>query len=111
MNNDAMKKADRKIDDSLKSIQAIKGERYRDVVAWLISGLHLQRMLKVVCKEVDSEHLDKVIGHQTSLVLAQATAMLCSDLGMKKETECRELMNWAETLVEHLHEALMKEDE
>jgi hypothetical protein len=111
MNNKAMKAADKKIDDSLKSIAAIKGERYRDVVAWLISGLHLQRMLKVICAEVDSEHIDKVIGHQTSLVLAQATSMLCSDIGIKSETECRELMNWADTLVEHLHEALMKEEE
>ena len=110
MNKDAMKVADKKIDDSLKSIASIKGEHYRDVVAWLISGLHLQRMLKVLCAELDSEHIDKVIGHQTSLVLAQATSMLCRDLNFE-EKDVRELMNWAETLTEHLHEALMKEEE
>lgn len=109
MSKKGIKLADTKIDDSLKSIGAIKGEHYRNVVAWLIGGLHLQHMVKALCEEIGSEDIDKTVGMQLSLVLANATAMLTSDLNLG-EDGVKEIMGWAETLTEHLHNGLKQEE-
>jgi hypothetical protein len=101
---------EQKIHDSLQSIIAVKGEKYADIVAWLIGALHLQNMVKQLATKFDDEKIDYVVGKQMSAVLAHGMAMIIEPLDFKTEDECREIMDWAERLVQYHYEDFIKEN-
>lgn len=99
-----------RIDDSLDSIRAVKGDRFADIVYVSFMGAHAMKMVGTYMRrqEGESEARD-MIGRQLGHSLA-AFMSIIAELAKLTEKDCKEVLTWSDTLCEHVNTA-MKEAE
>jgi hypothetical protein len=95
-----------RIDDSLDSIRAIKGDRFADIVYVSFMGAHAMKMVGTYMSKQKGESMAReMIGRQLGHSIAAFMAMI-AELAKLTEDDCKELMNWSDTLCEHVNTAL-----
>jgi hypothetical protein len=103
IDNKALKE---KIDASVTSIRAIKGDKFASLVGFLVSAQHLSNMIATVSRLLPD---DKRFIVQTQAVntLALATTLLAEAYELSEE-DLKELMQWSETLTKMVEEEITK---
>ena len=90
-----------KLNDTIKSVRAVKGEQFAEFLQWLTAATHLQGMVANICMALDDEDMTKAVGEQLNGVLAHATSLLANAYDME-EKEVRELLKWTSTMQNHI---------
>lgn len=94
-----------RIEDSLESIRAVKGNQFADIVYVSFMGAHAMKMVGTYMRrDGDSEARD-VVGRQLGHSIAAMMSLIAS-LAKLSEQDCKELMTWSDTLCDHVETAV-----
>lgn len=97
------KELQERIDDCLNSVQAIQGDNFRDLLAFVLQSSQLMRLTSIVVDTL-KEHEEKMAGalaDETSKALARGATLLAEAYEMTDE-QMQELMKWVETIDGHV---------
>lgn len=95
-----------RIEDSLESIRAVKGDQFADIVYVSFMGAHAVKMVGTYMHRgsADEEARDAV-GRQLGHSIAAMMSLIAS-LAKLSEQDCKDLMTWSDTLCAHVNTAV-----
>lgn len=93
-----------RIEEVLESIRAVKGDRFADMVYVSFMGAHAVKMVGTAMADVD-ETIRDVVGRQLGHSIAAFMSLL-AEMAQLSEQDCKELMNWSDTLCGHVSTAI-----
>lgn len=94
-----------RIEDSLASIRAVKGEKFADIVYVSFMGAHAIKMVGTYMKRGHDDEARDAVGRQLGHSIA-AMMSLIADLANLSQQDCKEMMTWSDTLCEHVNTAV-----
>lgn len=94
-----------RIEDSLESIRAVKGEKFADIVYVSFMGAHAIKMVGTYMKRGTDEEAREAVGRQLGHSIAAMMSLLAS-LANLTEQDCKDLMTWSDTLCAHVETAV-----
>ena len=103
--DDILKELQQKVDDAMDSVQAIQGENFRDLLAFVMGCSQTMRLLSVAASHYED---DKVLGaaaNQAASMFARGSSLI-ADAYKIGDDKLEELMKWVETLDGHVYTAL-----
>lgn len=101
-----LKELQQKVDDAMDSVQAIQGENFRDLLAFVMGCSQAMRLLSVAASHHEDDEILGAAAHQAASMFSKASAMLADAYKLDDEDKLDELMKWVETLDGHVYQAL-----
>ena len=101
-----------KIDEALDTIEAIKGEEFRDYVSWLLQCSQAMRLVGIAAHELadKNEEFANHLFRMTGEAFAAGSGQLSNALKFSDEMD-DEAINWLKTLDGHINKALKEANE
>lgn len=100
-----VKELQTKVDDALDSVQAIQGENFRDLLAFVMGCSQTMRLLSVARSKYEDDKLMIAATDQAAQMFSRGSAMIASAYKLE-DSKLEELMKWVETLDGHVYSAL-----
>jgi hypothetical protein len=94
-----------RIDDSLASIRAVKGDKFADIVYVSFMAAHAIKMVGTYMASQGDDRARDIVGRQLGHSVA-AMLSLIAGLANLSSKDCDELMSWSDTLCEHVNTAV-----
>lgn len=94
-----------KVDDAMDSVQAIQGENFRDLLAFVMGCSQTMRLLSVAASHYEDDQVLGAAAKQAASMFSKGSAML-ADAYKIEDDKLDELMKWVETLDGHVYQAL-----
>ena len=95
-----------RIEDSLESIRAVKGETFADIVYVSFMGAHATKMVGSVLLHSDvSDEARDAVGRQLAHAIAAFMSLIASHAKLTQQ-DCKDLMTWSDTLCDHVGTAI-----
>lgn len=106
IDNKALKE---KIEETIESITAIKGAPFAKLVGYMVSATHLSHMIAVSVDHLDDRQR-YVVKHQLSATLALGTTLISEANGFG-EAEIKEILDWTNTITQHIEDTINQKGE
>lgn len=100
--DDAIKKCSSDLDEIMQSIEAIKGQRFVEILAIHINFTTLVRLVNSLKDEDIDEKLREAISYTAVTVATTSLALLTTSNGMD-EADVNELISWGDRLEKMVH--------
>ena len=94
-----------RIEDSLASIRAVKGDKFADIVYVSFMATHAIKMVGTYTASQGDNRASDIVGRQLAHSVAAMMSLIASLADLSAE-DCKELMNWSDTLCEHVNNAV-----
>jgi predicted kinase len=94
-----------RVDESMDTVEAVKGEDFRNLLAFVMGCSQAMRLMAQVMKNHEDDHLIEACGKQIAHVLAKGSSMI-ADAYKFDEEQVQELMKWVDTLDSHVANAI-----
>ena len=101
---DAPKELQEKIDDVLDVVGNIQGDKFRDLLAFVLQSTQVMRLASVGVAKYEDD-LAKTLAEETAKTLSLASSMI-ADAYELNDKQLEELMKWVETVDGHVISAL-----
>lgn len=94
-----------KVDEALDSVEAIQGEDFRNLLAFVMGSSQTMRLMSLLAHKHEDDNVAEAAYKQVAGMLAKGSAMI-ADAYKIEDDKLQELMKWVETLDGHVHNAL-----
>ena len=100
-----VKQLQERVDDSMDTVEAVKGEDFRNLLAFVMGCSQLMRLMSQVRVKHGEDEMIDATAQQMAHVLAKGSSMI-ADAYKFNDEQIAELMKWVETLDGHVANAL-----
>ena len=100
-----VKELQQKVDDAMDSVQAIQGDNFRDLLAFVMGCSQTMRLLSVARSRHEDDELMIAATDQAAVMFSKGSALIANAYKLE-EDKLEELMKWVETLDGHVYHAL-----
>jgi predicted kinase len=94
-----------RVDESMDTVEAVKGENFRNLLAFVMGCSQLMRLMSQVNNKYEDDDMIGATAQQMAHVLAKGSSMI-ADAYKFDDKQVEELMKWVETLDGHVANAL-----
>lgn len=100
-----VKQLQERVDESMDTIENVKGENFRNLLAFVMGASQLMRLMSQIHVKYEDDELIQAVAKQTAHVLAKGSSMI-ADAHKMNDEDLEELMKWVETLDTHVVNAI-----
>lgn len=97
------------IDETMRSIRAVKGENYEDIVEFLLMGVQLTKLVAFLCRELTEEQTNMIAKH-TAGTLGRGSELLFRAYNFTEEQE-QEVIDWVDQLSKRIDATAPRRDD
>lgn len=94
-----------KINESMDSIEAIQGEKFKQLLSLLMTSSQHMRFMSMLVHKYEKDKMVKKAGEHAAEVLSMASTLLAASYEMS-EKQMEEMMKWVETFDGHIEQAM-----
>jgi len=100
-----VKQLQERVDESMDTIENVKGENFRNLLAFVMGASQLMRLMSQIHIKYQDDELIDAVAQQTAHVLAKGSSLI-ADAHNMGDQDLEELMKWVDTLDGHVVNAI-----
>lgn len=100
-----VKQLQERVDESMDTIENVKGENFRNLLAFVMGASQLMRLMSQLHVKYEDDEMVGAVAQQAAHVLAKGSSLI-ADAHNMSDDDVAELMKWVETLDGHVANAL-----